>query len=166
VVSDSAAYALHLIAPNGEITRSIRRQPPPRATTETDREFARERVREETTGGGVRVGGGGPDEDRQAEILRQRLEKMTFADLVPRVVALRVDPSDRIWVGVSEDRPGEVDRIDVYDRDGQLLGELRDMPFPDVFLSPDRIGVLRRDDLDVQQLVILNVQGDTQAAAG
>lgn len=165
VVSDSASYALHLIGPDGRLVRSIRRRPAPRATTEADREFARERVREESSGGGgVRVGGGGPDEDMQAEILRQRLEKMTFADLVPRVVALRVDPSDRIWVGVSEDRPGEVDRIDVYDREGTLLGEIRDMPFPDVFLGPDRIGVLRRDDLDVQQLVILGIQGDDATA--
>lgn len=167
VVSDSASYALHLIGPDGGITRSVRREPAPRATTEADREFARERIREESgSGGGVRVGGGGPDEDMQAEILRQRLEKMTFADLIPRVAALRVDPSGRIWVGVSEDRPGEVDRIDVYDRDGTLLGELRDMPFPDVFLSPNRIGVLRRDELDVQQLVILDVQGVGAAAAG
>lgn len=167
VVSDSAAYALHLIGPDGEMTRSIRRQPAPRTTTEQDREFARERVREESgSGGGVRVGGGGPDDGVQAEILRQRLEKMTFADLVPRVAELRVDPAGRIWVGISEDRPGEVDRIDLYDRDGTLLGELRDVPFPDVFLSPDRIGVLRRDEVDVQQLVVLDIQGDTQTTAG
>lgn len=166
VVSDSAAYALHLIGPDGELTRSIRREPAPRATTETDREIARDRVREQSQGGGVRIGGGGPDEDMQAEILRQRLEKMTFADLIPRVVELRTDPAGRIWVGVSEDTPDEVDRIDVYSRDGTLLGELRDFPFPDVFLGPDRIGVLRRDELDVQQVVVLEIDRTETEVAG
>lgn len=167
VVSDSASYALHFIGPDGDIIRSVRREPAPRVATEADRELARERVREQSQGGGVRIGGAGPDEDMQAEILRQRLEKMTFAELIPRIVELRVDPADRIWVGVSEETPDEVDRIDVYDRDGTLLGELRDFPFPDVFLGPDRIGVLRRDELDVQQIVILQLdRPETEMAGG
>lgn len=167
VVSDSASYALQLIGPDGGIIRSVRREPAPRVTTEADRDLARDRVREESQeGGGVRIGGGGPDEDMQAEILRQRLENMTFADLVPRVVELRVDPADRIWVGVSEETPDRVDRIDIYDPDGTLLGELRDFPFPDVFVGPDRIGVLRRDELDVQQIVILEIERPETELAG
>lgn len=167
VVTDSATYALHLLDPAGTMTRTIFRQPAPRMTTDADRKLARERVREQSQGGGVRLGGGGPTESVQEEMLRQRLEKMTFADRIPRVVELRIDPADRIWVGVSEDTPDEVERIDIYHRDGTLLGELRDVPFPDVFLGPDRIGVLRRDELDVQQVVILEIQGaETEVAGG
>lgn len=158
VVSDSAAYVLHVLDPDGDRVRTLRRDPAPRPTTEADRELARQRVREESgRGGGIRMGGGGSGPDMQERLLQQRLEKMTFAELIPRVVELRVDPLDRIWVGVSEDSPDAVDRIDVYRRDGTLLGELRDFPMPDVFLGPDRIGVLRRDELDIQQVMIMEV---------
>ncbi len=160
VVSDSAGYVLRLVDAGGTVRRIIRRDPPPREATEADREAARQRVRDEATGGGgVRIGGGGPDEETQRRLLEQRLEKMTFAELIPRVVALRVDRSDRIWVGVSEETPDEVARIDLYDRTGELIGELRDFPMPDVFLAGDRIGVLREDELDVQQVVVMRVDG-------
>lgn len=166
VVSDSAAYVLRLLDPGGNLVRTIARGPAPRATTEADREGARQRVRDESQGAGVRIGGGGgPDEETRDRILQQRLEKMTFAELIPRIVDLRVDPADRIWVAVSEDTPDEADRIDIYDRDGSLLGELRDFPFPDVFMTADRIGVLRADELDVQQVVILDVNRTEQELA-
>lgn len=164
VVSDSASYVLHLIDADGNLVRTITRGPAPRAVTEADKEAARDRVRDESENG-IRIGGGGPDEETQRRITEQRIEKMTFADLLPRVVGLRVDPADRIWVAVSEDTPGEMDRIDVYDRDGTLLGELRGLPFPDVFLGPDRVGVLRRDDLDIQQVVILGIHRDDATAS-
>ena len=167
VVSDSVAYALHLLAPDGGMVRTVRRAPGPRPTTEADRELARDRQREEYgEGSGVRIGGGGLDPATQERLLQERLEKMTFADLIPRVVALRVDPSDRIWVGVSQETPGEVDRIDIYQHDGALIGELRDVPFPDVFLGSHRIGVLRRDELDVQQLVLLDIGQPESEVAG
>jgi hypothetical protein len=164
VIVDSAAYVIHILAADGSRVRTIERGPAPRATTEADRELARQRLRNESESG-VRIGGGGPDEDMQERILQQRLEKMTFADLIPRVVTLQVDPADRIWVGVSEDTPDEVDRIDVYDRSGLLLGEVRDFPVPTVFLGADRIGVLRRDELDVQQVVILDIRRPEQEVA-
>ena len=157
VVSDSAAYVLYIVDPAGTAVRSIARAPAPRAATEADRDRVREETRRDSQEGGIRIGGRGPDEETRKQLLEQRLEKMTFADLIPRVTGLRVDPLGRIWVGVSEEVPDEVERIDLYDRDGTLLGELRGVPFPDVFLGPDRIGVLRRDELDVQQVVILEI---------
>lgn len=156
VVQDGPEYLIRFVDEAGRVTRAIRRAPGPRATTEADRERARQLAREEGQDGpGVRIGGGGPDEDVRQRMLEQRIEKMTFAELIPRVVRLAVDPADRVWVGVSEETPDEVERIDLYDRDGLLLGELRDFPFPDVFLGADRWGLLTRDELDVQQVVLL-----------
>ncbi len=134
VVSDTAAYLLHLLAPDGSEVRRIARLPAPRAVTEGDRAAVRERAREES-GESIRIGGSGPDEDTRQRMLEQRLEKMTFADIVPRIIELRVDPRDRIWVGVTGDVADELARIDIYDRDGRLLGELRDFPMPDVFIG-------------------------------
>ncbi|HUE77421.1 MAG TPA: hypothetical protein VMM83_05720 [Longimicrobiales bacterium] len=161
VVSDTAAYLLRLIGPDGALRRVIERDPAPRAATEADRELVRQRLRDEEAEGGtsIRMGGGGagPDEATRRRMLEQRLEKMTFASVLPRVVSLRVDPLDRIWVGVAGEVPDSVGRIDVYEPDGTLVGELRGVPMPDVFVGEDRIGVLRRDELDVQQVVLMEL---------
>lgn len=161
VVSDSAAYLIRLVAPDGSVRRLIQRDPDPRPTTQSDRDRARERVREEESGGGTRISmGGGGGGQMQEQLLEQRLEKMTFAPIIPRIVALHVDPNDRIWVGVTEDVADSIARIDIYERTGELVGELRDFPMPDVFLAPDRMGILRRDDLDVQQVVLVRRERD------
>ena len=154
VISDSSGYVLHFLSPDGDVERTVTRAPAARTATEQDRERVRQRLREES--GGVRIGGGS-DEEMQERILQQRLEKMTFAEVIPRIVRLAVDPQDRVWVGVSEDVPDEVARVDVYDRQGRLLGELRDVPAPDVFLGAGRVGVLRQNELDVQQVVLLEL---------
>lgn len=149
-VNDAAAYEIHLLSAEGETERVIRRAPPPRATTDADRQARIDAVLE-------------PPEDAEdddpsaADRRRQRAEALTFADVIPRIIELRVDPSDRIWVGVSETRPDSIARIDVYERDGTLLGELRDMPMPDYFFGEDGAVILGRDELDVQQIRILRL---------
>src|SRR5690606_12668365 len=108
VVSDSAAYTLHLIEADGTVRRRVERDLPPRETTEADREFAREQVRERMgRGGGLRVAIGGAAGGRDIaipsmdQVLEAQLAAMTFAPVVPRITGIRVDPLDRIWVGVS-----------------------------------------------------------------
>lgn len=158
VVSDSASYLLHLVDPDGRVRRRVERDPAPRAVTEADREAARERVREQSReSGGIRIGGGGPDETMRQRMLEERLSKMTFAEVLPRIVGLGVDALDRIWVGVREDGTDGVARIDLYDRDGTLIGHLRDFPMPDAFLDDGRVALLRRDDMDVQQVMVMEV---------
>ncbi len=88
---------------------------------------------------------------------------MTFEDRIPRIVELSVDPRGRIWVGVSENVPGTVQRIDVYEPDGTLVGELRGVPFPQAFTGQDRILTSRRDELDVPQAVVMRVEGMARA---
>lgn len=155
VVADTAAYLLRLLDREGVVSRVIRRDPDPRTTTEADRELARQRLRNQQEGGTrISLGGGGPDNETQRRLLEQRLEKMTFAAVIPRIVSLRVDNDDRIWVGVAEDVPDSIARIDIYEPSGDLVGELRDFPMPDVFLGRDGVGILRRDELDVQQVLL------------
>jgi hypothetical protein len=167
VVADSAAYLLHLVDPDGRVRRRVARDPSPRAVTEADREAARERIREQSReSGGILSGGGGPDETMRQRMLEERLSKMTFADVLPRIVGLGVDALDRIWVGIREDGMDGVARIDLYDRDGTLIGHLRDFPMPDAFLEDGRVALLRRDDLDVQQVVVLQVREGQAEGAG
>ena len=83
---------------------------------------------------------------------------MTFADVIPRITNLAVDPKDRIRVGVSVDEPGKTERIDVYDASGRLLGEIRDPAFfPDLVYGPDLAVLLTKDEFDVQQAVLMRV---------
>ena len=166
VLSDTSAYLLRFLDARGNVQRLIERGPPPRAVTEADREAARQRLRDAEERGGTRIsmGGGGPSDEMRERILEQRLEKMTFAPELPRIVSLRVDPRDRVWVGVAGEVPDSVTRIDVYDRDGRLLGEVRGVPMPDVFLDGDRVGTLRVDEMDVQQVVLMRLVEGAEAA--
>jgi sugar lactone lactonase YvrE len=88
-------------------------------------------------------------------MLEKRLEALTFAEDVPRITGLLIDDDDRLWAGVSVERPGETDRIDVYAPDGTLLGEIRAPEFfPDLLFGDGRVARLTADDLDVQQIVV------------
>lgn len=173
VVSDSAEYLIRVLGADGSVRRIIRRDPPARATTDQDREAVKRRMLAQADSGqGISFGGSGPDPAAQRRMAEQRIEKMTFADRIPRILGLRVDPGDRIWVSVASDAdPGQPERIDVYDPDGRLLGELRDFPFPAGFAGPDRVLTVRKDELEVPQVVVLRVpqmhaDGEGRRASG
>lgn len=150
-LSDTAAYVVHFVDAGGRRLRTLRRAPPPRPVTEADREAARERLRSEFSSPPIP---GLPDAEA---MLRQRLENMTFEDVVPRIQGLAVDGGDRLWVAVAGDSPGEgIDRIDLFDRTGRLVGEIRDPPFFPDLLYGDGLAALRdRDELDVQRVVVV-----------
>ena len=166
VVADTAEYVLRLLDANGTEVRRIARDLPARPTTDADKELARQRLRDQVRrGGGIRItfsggGGGGrgaPAPPAPEQLLQAQLDAMTFAPVIPRITGLRVDTRDRIWVGVSLDEAGATERIDIYDRDGTLVGEVTGWPLPDVFLGPDRAAFLTRDDMDVQQIVLVRI---------
>lgn len=50
-------------------------------------------------------------------------------------------------------------KIDVYEPDWTPVGELRGVPFPQAFTGEDRILTMRRDDLDVPQVVVMCIDG-------
>ncbi|HSM09190.1 MAG TPA: hypothetical protein VLA33_09265 [Gemmatimonadota bacterium] len=147
-LAEAVAYDIRFVDASGEPERILRRNPPPRLVTETDRQTYLDSLlappEEET-------------EFNSAEIRRERAEATTFADSVPRIVGMRRDTRDRLWVGVSEERPGAIERIDVYDRDGTLLGELRDTPLPDHFFADGRAAIIDRDELDVQRVHVMRL---------
>jgi hypothetical protein len=146
-VSDAAEYDVVFAAPDGTVIRRVHRAPPARAVTEEDRERARRQTREQA-------------ESSTSEAVRQsveqRIEKMTFAEISPRITGLVVDGEDRLWVGVATDYPEETGRIDVYDRDGALLGEIRDPEFfPALFYGAGRAALVETDELDVPRVIVL-----------
>ncbi|MFW6040186.1 MAG: hypothetical protein ACOC9N_03830 [Gemmatimonadota bacterium] len=149
-LADGPEYEIRFLAPDGAgaVEKILRREPAPRPTTEADRQAHLDSMLAP------------PEEETRfntAEIRRQRAEATTFAEVIPRIVEMRVDTRDRLWVGVSEETPGRIDRIDVYGRDGALLGELRETPMPSFFYGDGRAAILDTDELDVQQLHMLRL---------
>jgi hypothetical protein len=145
-VAEGPEYVVHLLDAEGNEIRRIRREPPARVPTARDMEAERERQRDRSP----------PSNLPGAEqLMEKRLEALTFAERIPRITGLAVDTKDRLWVGVSEEEPGETERIDVYDREGRLLGELpgRDA-IPVEFYGDGLAADLASDDLDVQQVVV------------
>ena len=148
-VAEKADYEISLLRPDGSERLRIRREPEARLTTEADRQRAREAAREQAEESGSTF-------VRQS--VEERIDKMTFADRVPRITGLAVDGADRLWVGVATERPGETGRIDVYDRDGAPIGEVRTGPIlPTSFFGDSRAALLDRDELDVQRVVVLQL---------
>lgn len=159
VVSDTAEYLIRIVGPDGAVRQVIRRDPPARATTEADREaFRRRTLAEADSGGGITLGSGGPDAATQRRMAEERLEKTTYAPVIPRIRGIRVDPADRIWVAVTADEDAfATARIDLYDADGTLLGEIRGMDLPAGFAGTDRLLSVRTDELGVAQVVVRRV---------
>ncbi len=153
VIAEEAEYELSFLTADGSERLRVRREPPARLTTEADRQRARDEAREQS-------------EESTSPFVRQsteeRIEKMTFDDRIPRITGLAVDGQDRLWVGVSGALPGETERIDLYERDGTLLGEIRHPDvFPMVFYGQGRAAVLDRDELDVQRILVFALREGT-----
>ena len=153
-VRHDADYLVRLTDAAGSVERILRRDPPARATTEADRQRYLDSLRAP------------PEEESEfdtEEIRRERADATTFAERIPRIVEMRRDTRDRLWVGVSEATPRSIERIDVYDRDGTLIGELRGVPMPDFFFGDGRAALLDRAELDVQRLHVVRVIEDPEA---
>jgi hypothetical protein len=157
VVADSADYVFRLLDDDGTVRRIVRRDPPARATTDADRQAARDAILG-AAGFSVSIDGNSPGADTRRRMAEARADAMTFNDRIPRIVELRVDRRNRIWIGVAEDSADVVQRIDVYDPAGVLLGELHDFPMPAAFTGTSRILTTRKDELDVPQIVILDTE--------
>lgn len=154
-VQDRADYEIHLLGGDGETRRIIRRDPPPRPTSDADRQAQIDEA--------LAPPEDGEDDPGAADRRQQQADALFFADVIPRIVELRVDPQDRLWVGVAESKPDSITRIDVYERDGTLLGELHDLPLPARFFGRDRAVILGQDELDVQQIKILRLVEEPEA---
>jgi hypothetical protein len=145
-IADGPEYDIRIVGPDGAERYRVRRSPEARLTTAEDQDFERDRLREAS------VQGNFPGAE---EMMEKRLEALTFAERVPRITGLAIDGRDRLWVGVSETRPGETDRIDVYSADGELLGEIAGPEFfPDLLYADGLVARITADDLDVQQIVV------------
>lgn len=166
-ISDSSAYAVKLLSPDGRVVRVLRRPIEPRRVTARMQEAEKERRLEELESGGgpqVRVmargsAGVAPQAVPQAQIqemMRQRLEALAFYPELPVVTALATGWTGKIWVERrGRDVYGE-GPVDVLAPSGEYLGtvDAGGVRIPSAFGPEGLVAYVERDDLDVATVYV------------
>jgi len=151
VIADTSAYVLRILSPDGRVLQTFGTGEPARPVTPADRDRALDRLRAQQ-----RSAARQPDPP-PAELQRKVLDQTPFAAVVPRISGLRVDPRDRIWVGVSG-ATRDLERIDIYDGNGQLVARIAEPPgFPAALYGDGMLALLEVDEFDAQRIRIMRV---------
>jgi 6-bladed beta-propeller len=146
VVATSDTYEMR-VYDGDRLVRIIRRAIPPEAAT---KELA---IREQGDGMKVRLDSG-TRTCEPAEVVDQQ----GFAETVPTIRRMQIDPLGRIWVDRAHTRY-DPPIIDVFGPEGDYIGTLPDgTPFPATFLSADRVVTIRKDELDVERAVVQEIR--------
>ncbi len=165
VFSDSSAYALKVVGPEGDMSRVLRRPFEPRPVTERMQEDERERrLVELEEGGGLQVrlvtnGPGGRQEVSQEairEMLRGQVEQMEFFHELPVLTRLDASWTGKLWVQRRGDAPTDDGPIDVLTPEGQYMGTFATgvTEIPSAF-GPDGLAAyIEMDEFDVPTIVV------------
>jgi hypothetical protein len=179
--SDSSAYAIKLMGPDGAVRRVLTRPLEPRRVTRAIQDAERERRLAELEAGGgpqIRVmvggpvgggggggGGGGPQpmsQDQIKQMRRQQIEQMQFYPELPVLFDLATGWSGKIWAvrrGRGASEPGPIDLISPA---GDYLGTLPagTVGLPRAFGPNGLAAWIERDDLDVPRVVVRRLPAD------
>ena len=146
-VVDSAGYRIKLIGEDGTVGEVLERPLSPTPVTNAVRDAERERrlaELERSRNPSTLSIAGRPDirmpddfASQLREALRARVERMTFAEVIPAIEALAVDADDRLWVARTP-LPNEEGAIDIVTTDARYLGTIQPggLRIPDAF-GPD-----------------------------
>jgi hypothetical protein len=166
-VADETAYRVKLIR-NGKATHVIERPFPARKVTERDKDRARDQRREamksgrgmimssRTTGPGgstSSIGTGTSAPRISSAEIEQQLREMTFAETIPLLQSLFVDPKGRLWIERTANDVGEDGPIDIIDASGRYIGTVNG-EMPDAVSASGRAAYIERDDMDVERVVV------------
>ena len=172
VVADTTDYAIKVVSPTGDVRLVLHRPIEPREVGRRERTAERERRLEELetqSGGGMRMivrggGGGGGSQGIGADAVREmmtgRIETMEFAEEIPVIAGMRVDPwGNRIWVRRAAERIGGEGPTDVLSTEGRYLGTLvgADAEIPMAFGPDGLVAYLETDELDVPTVVVRRI---------
>lgn len=144
-VNDQAGWVVDVYRETAHVA-SYRRALEPRPAT---RALAERSLGEGMT---VSVSGGPPCTIPPDEVLDAR----GYADRVPFMESIVVDPEGRVWVerAAIGDEPA---RVDILAPDGAYLGTLLDPPIPLAFLPDGDVLARETDALEVDRLVVYRV---------
>lgn len=171
-VADSTTYAIKLVAPDGNVERTLRRPFAPKEVTRRDQAAERERqldliaAREESSSSSrgrvlTSDGGGGSGTiavsgAQVSDLLRARVERMEFGEEIPVIANMVVDWTGRIWVQRTGQGVGEEGPIDLIGADGGYVGTVDPEAFriPEAFGPNGLVAYVETDELDVPRVVV------------
>jgi hypothetical protein len=155
-------YRLEMVDRDGRVTRIIERAIAPRRTTDRDRERVQRQREEAVASSGGFVMGGGAAAARAGELAgaaaRQALANLAFAETIPVIQGIAVDPAGRLWIRRAG--AGEYDQgpVDIVGADGRYFGTLPDgTRLPSAFGPQRTAAYIEADDLGVQRVVVRRV---------
>lgn len=155
------------LARNGKVERVIERPIKARKVTESDKAKEKARRREAMSRGAPTMvfssserRGSGPEQRStrvgapmdKAEIDRM-LNELTFAEYMPVLAGMYVDPRGRMWVQRTGREVGANGPIDLISGNGQYIGTVNGSLPAAVSLS-GRAAYVERDDMDVEKVVV------------
>jgi hypothetical protein len=146
-VTSTAAYSIALWQ-GGKVSRIVRRAIAAEPATRDDA------IRH--LGEGMRVNfGRGPCLIDPGEMV----DKRGYADVVPPIGTVLLGPAGELWVRRFTVDPQAVPPIDVFDERGTYVGTLvRDAFAPVILLPGDRVGVVEKDEADVERLAVFAIR--------
>jgi hypothetical protein len=160
VVSDSSAYALRLIGPDGGVRRTLQRPLRPQRVTPAMERAERERRLASLTSGGVtmsdRAGGAAPSPQQMQDRMRQVVDALEFYSELPVVAGLAAGWSGKIWVTRSPANASGDGPVDVISDTGTYLGTVAPggTRAPNAF-GPDGLAAyVERDALGVVTIAV------------
>jgi len=167
--SDSSAYAIKVVGPEGGISRILRRPMQPREVTQRMQEAEKERQLEDLESGGgptVRMigegggggGGGGMTMNQSAvnEMMRGRIDGLQFYPELPVLMGLSTSWTGKIWAQRRGEEPTDMGPIDVVTSAGQYVGTfpMGAMLMPSSF-GPDGLAAyIETDEFEVPVVVV------------
>lgn len=157
------------IARNGKVERVVERPFSPRKVTEADKTREKDRRRKEMAAGGgglvinsvERTGNGGGTSRRTGPggsipkaMIDEMLNDLTFAETVPVLSNMYVDPTGRMWVQRNARVIGGIGPIDLIAVDGRYIGTITGQTLPVAVSASGRAAYIERDDMDVEKVVV------------
>jgi hypothetical protein len=161
VVSDSSAYAIEVIGPDGGVRRTFRRPLRPQPVTAAMQRAERQRRLAELSKSGARLmldrsGGAGPSEEQIQQRVRQNLEQMPFYPELPVVAGLAAGWTGKIWVERTPPGGSGDGAVDVIEATGAYIGTISpDGPrIPDAFGPDGLVAYIERDPFGVVSVAV------------
>lgn len=153
VVAHSAGYRIDIFSADGTLAQTLERPIAGRRTTAGDRQAERQR----RIGHLVEDAATAPAAVRQAAV--KEMEALTFAEVMPVIQELGVDPAGRIWVRRGTSVEMEGGSIDLISGDGTYLGTFAGSRVPLAYSPGGLAAYVEEDELDVQHVVVRRVPG-------
>jgi len=87
------------------------------------------------------------------------VDERGYAETIPMIGTVFLSPTGELWVQRFSTDPDGIGRIDVFDPGGAYIGTLaRDSISPVVLLPDDHVGVVEKDESDIERLVVLAIR--------